>query len=1075
MKRLLIDASSVMKASLWAAVSGPSASVVEFEGKDEIIPSQIDGYEIWLTSLQKTLETLNMVPSQCILVKDGRNASELRRQFLPGYRVRKPRPPEFSKEFYEMLDRAEENLLSYGAVSVVKEKVEADDFIFALSQVLDSIVWSGDGDLLAAGDLFYQGQINDPLKFMGVDKKHIVVYKSLIGDPSDAVPGAKGFGESAFRDMLIKYGSDSLDEFLEMLEKRTLQDLAPFVDEFKPFKKILDSEELVYASYNCVRPHHPGWDDIVWKARYPKGDSTWKNWDLKIELITKDKLTSAFIQKFKQQLAAVPWGPSFDIETWSDEASLAWGIANKTQRGPRLDVYGQHLSGFSITTGPNNNLVYYFPVDHADTENIALNDMTMLLNCCDEKKPLFVFNAGFELPVVRKHLELRFDRGWLPNVHDVLIMKSYVNENTPLALKYCSKTYLDYQQVTFEEVTTEKPAWTEDGEDEAVDDYEPVPSRQMNEMTGQEVVDYGADDSICTGALANLYEIIMRYEGTWNAYEMCELAPAYLCAEAFLNGQKFDLDRLAELTVENEIESAKLWKQINEKLIDIEWTVGDELSGAFYTEKLPGCIFLPAQDLSGSELKKVYQQVTGESLKSNLRSVEKLATLMQDKAPDLTAALTLDDSELELENSADLQLERFNAAGEKLFVPKPELNLGSPKQMTAFLYEALGFPIRLRGKVTDKMRAAGKKQGNPKGNESAVRHAIMYDADEEQKELLLLLIKAKALQTDAGLYLKPYPKMPNPKDGFVHPNPGICRTTSRRAAPQGPNFSQCSKKSPIREVYVPPEEDLIWWSMDFSGQELRLTAERSQCEIMLACYPKDGPAKDLHSVTAVEVAAVAGRELTYEQIAEGYDDTDNPMQKELKKFRNDSKAVNFGDVYGQTEVGLAEKLLITVEKAREIIAAKAAAFPGVAQWKKDVEERILRDGYASTLLGARKHLVLDGSWKDGHEIRSGINFEIQSPAGEQLKQVQRKFWERQIFERYEAGYAMSVHDECDGWVTREDVLPFLKEAHAIMLEKYATMEVPIESSIEIGRNFGTLISIGTKFDEEKLKEVIDKL
>jgi len=140
-------------------------------------------------------------------------------------------------------------------------------------------------------------------------------------------------------------------------------------------------------------------------------------------------------------------------------------------------------------------------------------------------------------------------------------------------------------------------------------------------------------------------------------------------------------------------------------------------------------------------------------------------------------------------------LRDFNLAAAAMFKPDPQLNLGTPTQMGVLLYEAMGFPVRLRGKLTDKMRAKGQTQGNRKSNESAIRHAIMYDANEEQKELLLLMIKAKGLVTDRSLYLTPYPHMPNPKSGMVHGNYGQSRQTSRRFSSSGPNYSQQSSSS----------------------------------------------------------------------------------------------------------------------------------------------------------------------------------------------------------------------------------------------------------------------------------------
>jgi len=1061
MKRLLIDASHILKACLHSAGGAEHATLVD----GQVLPSAIDGYQNWLGSLEKTLKTLKMVPAQIVFVKDGKNSKQLRREFLPDYKTRPPGVPGFHDEFLKLQDWAEENLLSYGAVSVSKEGIEADDIIAALSSCLESVIWSGDKDLLACtGDLFYQNELN-PDKFFGIAKKHIVVYKTLVGDQSDTIPGAKGFGEKAFIDMVAKYKDDCLDEFLEMLENKTLSDLKEYVADFKPFQKILDNEETVYASYQCARFHHPGWYDLDWRARYPKGDGVFPNWDLKIELITKDKLTPEFVNRFKSQLQQVPWGPSFDIETWSDEESLAWGIANKSQKGPRLDVYGAHMAGFSITTGPNNNLVYYFPVDHLDTENVTLDDMKMLLDCCDPDKPMFVWNAGFELPVVRKHVELRFDRGWLPNVYDALIMKSYVNENTPLGLKFSSSEYLKYRQVSFEEVTA-APTFGDDDDDEVIEEFEPVPTRQMNVMTGAEVVDYGADDVICTGALANLFEIIMKYEGTWNAYELCELAPAYLCAESFLNGQKFDLDRLKELTKENEEKYEEIWAKIKVKLMDLEWTVGDQLDGSCFTERLPGCVFEPAVSLTSTELKRVFQQVTGETLKTNVRTIEKLAGLIAKVEPDLGAALIIDEDE-EVEDEEAEQLRRFNNVAEVLFTPNPVLNLGSPIQMQNLLYTAMGFPVRLRGKLTDKMRAKGQVTGNPKGNESAIRHAIMYDATEEQKELLLMLIEAKGLLTDRGLFLKPYVNMPNPKDGMVHPNPGQSRTSSRRFSYSCPNVQQQSQKSPIREVYIPTDEEDLIVSFDEAGQELRHAAVHSQDPEMLSCFIGEDK-RDIHSITGRAIMETKGTDISYEEFKKRVSDED----KVVVKHRKSAKTLNFLSQYGGTSKSLAEKLLITEEEAAELMEAKDKTFSRLVTWQEEVNTLHAERGFAITPLGARKHLVLDGSWKDNHELRSGLNFIIQSGSAEQIKLAMAEVWNRKITDRYVCEMKMQIHDELCFTCSREDMVEFCREVHEIMTRPYGGLPIPWESSIAIGRNFGKLSEIDY-FDEGKIIEIVN--
>ena len=60
--------------------------------------------------------------------------------------------------------------------------------------------------------------------------------------------------------------------------------------------------------------------------------------------------------------------------------------------------------------------------------------------------------------------------------------------------------------------------------------YELWESRQykMNELTGAEVLSYGADDTICTAALHTHYQLMMELEGTWEIYQEVETLPEYL-------------------------------------------------------------------------------------------------------------------------------------------------------------------------------------------------------------------------------------------------------------------------------------------------------------------------------------------------------------------------------------------------------------------------------------------------------------------------------------------------------------------------------------------------------------------
>lgn len=1061
-KRLLIDISSVAAACLYvSAKEGENSFEVEFDGKIETIPSHLDGYEALLTAFLSTLRTLGMVPSQCVMVKDGKDSRRLRRQYLAGYKDRPEKPKDFLEELNKTITLFEETLLSYGGISVCKDGYEADDMIAALAAVTEHVIWSKDGDLMAAGDWFWAGELNPEGRYPVVRKEHITIYKSLVGDQSDKIPGAKGFGEKAFIDMVAKYGDDVLDDLRDLIEAKELPALEQLVPEFKPFAKITDTPSQVYASYACAKFHHPGWTGIEWKAQFPNPNGDLGRWAKVERLVTRSVLNSpGFMDDL---IADLHNGPvqvrGFDIETWQDAESLAWGEANKPKSGkPRLDTVGCHMAGFSLTCGENNEKVYYFPVDHADTDNLSLDDMTMVLNMLPEDGILSVHNSAYELPIVRLNCELHFDRGWLPNVWCTQIMKNYVDENTDLGLKYCTKKYLGYDQVTYDEVVRVPTG-------EVTKKGEPIyRSRQMNELTGEEVLSYGADDSVATAALYSLFLLMMQYEMTIDAYRQCEISPSYLFAESHINGIRFDDQRRQQLYEESLKRYDSIMAEINEFLKNLTWKEGDFDDGVVFTRRWPGCELIPAENLSKGEIARAFHLATGKILNEEIEGSPRTAK----KVGEALAAAGYESIGLPLISE---DLIEFNKQCEELFEPRPEINIKSPDQIGMLMYQALKLPIRRYNPVTEKMRAEGKKKGNPSTDDDAVKLAIAYDTEgrPEVEKLLRNILDAKEERTAESFYYLPYARMPNPKTGLVHYGAGQSKTTTRRAAPNGPNVGQVSKKSPIREIYAPTEPEEVWCSLDEVAQELRLTAHRSQCQAMLACYPHGSPARDLHSVTGVEVLRL------FEKIEVAYEEFIAKKNEELfKKARNSAKAVNFGDIYGQTKFGLAIKLIITEEAAERIILAKAEAFPGVERWKGERREFFKKHGYALTLLGARKHLQLDGSWRDDSELRSALNFEIQSPAAEQIKLIMAKLWDRKFFDRYRAEFKFPVHDEINFTCHVEDVIEALREAHAIMVEQYADMSVPIESSIEVGPNFGRLTSIGEAFDAERLTQAINE-
>ena len=73
-------------------------------------------------------------------------------------------------------------------------------------------------------------------------------------------------------------------------------------------------------------------------------------------------------------------------------------------------------------------------------------------------------------------------------------------------------------------------------------------------------------------------------------------------------------------------------------------------------------------------------------------------------------------------------------------------------------------------------------------------------------------------------------------------------------------------------------------------------------------------------------------------------------------MRSKSKMINYGIVYGLSDFGLADRLNIPREEAKEFIDAYLARFPRVAQFIKDTIEQAKEEGHVRTLWGRRRQI-----------------------------------------------------------------------------------------------------------------------
>ena len=146
-------------------------------------------------------------PGEKFLVCDGPKSRNYRRSIYDKYK--QGRNTGDDPVYWEVYSNIKELFLLYDDhILIEMEEGEADDWIVAHAKA-DSIVISNDKDLWPLIDKGVTILLNASTKVtvetvqtkFNCVPKHIYLYKALVGDPSDKIPGKRGFGPSAWAKM----------------------------------------------------------------------------------------------------------------------------------------------------------------------------------------------------------------------------------------------------------------------------------------------------------------------------------------------------------------------------------------------------------------------------------------------------------------------------------------------------------------------------------------------------------------------------------------------------------------------------------------------------------------------------------------------------------------------------------------------------------------------------------------------------------------------------------------------------------------------------------------------------------
>jgi DNA polymerase-1 len=307
-------------------------------------------------------------------------------------------------------------------------------------------------------------------------------------------------------------------------------------------------------------------------------------------------------------------------------------------------------------------------------------------------------------------------------------------------------------------------------------------------------------------------------------------------------------------------------------------------------------------------------------------------------------------------------------------------NIASPKQLGEVLFEKLMLDPKAKKTKTGQYQTGEDVLLSLAAKSDIVRDILDY----------------RQLQKLKSTYVDALPQMVNAKTGRVHTSYNQAVAATGRLSSTNPNLQnipiRTERGREVRKAFIPRDSGHVIVSADYSQIELRIIAEISKDENMMAAFVNN---IDIHTATAAKVYGI------------GIDEVDSTQ-------RRNAKAVNFGIIYGQSAFGLSQNLGIPRKEAADIIDNYFAQYPGIKNYMSDTMNFARENGYVVTLMGRRRYLRDINSANAtvrGFAERNAINAPIQGSAADMIKIAMINIHREFVAKKLDARMTMQVHDE----------------------------------------------------------------
>lgn len=349
-----------------------------------------------------------------------------------------------------------------------------------------------------------------------------------------------------------------------------------------------------------------------------------------------------------------------------------------------------------------------------------------------------------------------------------------------------------------------------------------------------------------------------------------------------------------------------------------------------------------------------------------------------------------------------------------------EFNIASPKQVGEVLFGEM--------KIVEKPKKT--KTGQYVTSEEVLQQL------RSKAPIVDHILEHRGLKKLLGTYVDALPKLINPRTGHIHTTFNQAVTATGRLSSSNPNLQNIPVRGEdgkeIRKCFI-PELGQLFFSADYSQIELRVMAHLSGDENMIEAF-REG--YDIHAATAARI----------------YKEDINSVSRDQ---RTKAKRANFGIIYGITVFGLAERLDISRDEAKQLIEGYFNTFPGVHAYMEKAKETAREHGYAETFFHRRRYLpdiTSHNATVRNFAERNAINAPIQGSAADIIKIAMVRIYERFQREGIRSKMILQVHDELNF-----SVLPEEKErVEKIVIEEMQNaypLHVPLVADSGWGENW----------------------